>query len=66
MGRIKKKAILILAAAAVVFGAGAAMGRENLLCAEAAQRPVSITSCLISETDVVCEQIGRASCRERV
>ena len=55
MGRIKKKAILILAAAAVVFGAGAAMGRENLLCAEAAQRPVSITSCLISETDVVCE-----------
>ena len=44
----------MLLTAALVLGGGA-MGSGNLLSAQAAGRPVSISSCQISGEDVVCQ-----------
>lgn len=57
MGKRKKVMALIAAsAAAVVLGMGSGfIGGMEPMCVQAAGRPVTIESCLISETDVVCE-----------
>lgn len=51
----KKNKIMLTVMAAAVGILAAAGGRGGVLYAEAAGRPVSIESCLISDEDVVCE-----------
>ncbi|MGN0376687.1 MAG: DUF5722 domain-containing protein [Suilimivivens sp.] len=57
MGKVRKFLVKVLAtAAAAGLAAGVATTACNIpVCVEAAGRPVSISSCLISGTDVVCE-----------
>lgn len=57
MNRIRKVLMKILATAAVVWLAvNLAEGMDNsLTCVEAEGRPVAISSCLVSGSDVVCE-----------
>lgn len=53
---MKKKNKIMLTVMAAAIGVLAAVGgRDSALYAEAAGRPVSIDSCLISDEDVVCE-----------
>lgn len=53
---MKKKNKIMLTVLAAAIGVLAAVGgRDSALYAEAAGRPVSIDSCLISDEDVVCE-----------
>lgn len=54
MNRIKKIMIMMAVTVILVMGRGAVIG-NNPLCVEAAGRPVSIDSCLISGTDVICQ-----------
>ncbi|MGN0388081.1 MAG: DUF5722 domain-containing protein [Suilimivivens sp.] len=57
MNRIRKVLMKILATAAVVWLAvNLAEGMDDsLICVEAEGRPVAISSCLVSGSDVVCE-----------
>lgn len=57
MNRIRKVLMKILATAAVTwFAVNLAEGMDNsLTCVEAEGRPVAISSCLVSGSDVVCE-----------
>lgn len=57
MYTIRKTVVAVFAAAAaVVMAAGAAvLPQSHVIQAEAAGRPVSISSCLISGSDVVCQ-----------